>query len=412
MKSLKAYALIFCLSGFVIHSASSQDESFLYGDVTTIDNRTYSGAIRWGKEEVYWTDLFNASKINNENLKYLSREEEEYLNSRDHDDWGNSWVNVAWSSWEYKNDHLHQFVTAFGNISSITPRSRDKVDVKLQNGEIILVDGDGYNDLGSDIKVYDDELGIIELDWSRIEKITFKPTPKKLENKFGEALFGKVICDQGIFTGYIQWDHDERVSSDKLDGDTDDGDVSIAFGKVKSIERIGYSQSEVVLKSGRALELRGSNDVNSENRGVIVTVEGLGRIDIPWKSFESVEFLPAPSSAVTYKSFERQAKLEATVTVTNGDVHTGELIYDLDESFSFEVLNGKDDDTEFEIEFDLIKQIKPKNYNYSLVELRNGDEFLLGDSQDVTDENDGLIVRKGNDTIYIPWEKVSLVEFK
>ncbi len=38
-----------------------------------IDNKSYEGPIRWGKEEVYWNDIFNAAKSKNQNLRYLSK---------------------------------------------------------------------------------------------------------------------------------------------------------------------------------------------------------------------------------------------------------------------------------------------------------------------------------------------------
>ncbi len=53
------------------------------------------------------------------------------------------------------------------------------------------------------------------------------PTPHKLEDKFGEPLYGTVETYDGTYSGYIQWDHDERIATDKLDGDAEDGKMSI-----------------------------------------------------------------------------------------------------------------------------------------------------------------------------------------
>jgi hypothetical protein len=412
MISLK-HLLLTALTVSFAWAASAQDEIFIYGTVTTIDDQTYTGSIRWGKEEIYWTDMFNASKERNENLDLLSRDEIDYLKDRSTS--SNDWVmrNVSWNwdNWNYDNSFVHQLAVPFGNIKSMEPISRSDVMITLQNGQEIEVDGDGYNDIGTKVRVNDNELGVIEISWSRIERVDFSATPKKLENKYGEPLYGTVKSDIGEFTGYVQWDHDERITTDKLDGDTDDGDLSIAFGKIASIEREGYSRSYVTMKSGRELELHGSNDVNSENRGIIVTVDGLGRVDIPWRDFDMVTFTDAPSAATSYGDFKNQSELTATVTTTNGDTHKGNLIFDLDESYDFEVLNGQDDDIEFEIDFKNISEITPKNYNYSKVTLKNGRSFVLGDSQDVTDDNDGVIVMKGKEPIYIPWDKVENIKF-
>jgi len=70
--------------------------------------------------------------------------------------------------------------------------------------------------------------------------------------EMGDALYGTVDFYGGELTGVIQWDHDERLSTDVLDGDTRDGDVSIEFGNLASIERDG-SGSNVVTKSGREM---------------------------------------------------------------------------------------------------------------------------------------------------------------
>jgi len=398
------------LLAFTISAANAQDEGFIYGKILTVDGNTYQGPMRWGKEEVYWTDMFNASKDRNDNLKYLSRDEREYLEEQKSDNWGDSWG--SWNvKWDWSDDYVHQFGVQFGEIKKIKPFSRNEVDVELQNGDVIEVNGDGYNDIGSDIKILDEEIGEISVKWTRIEEIEFMATPKRLEKKFGEPLYGVVETEIGEFTGYIQWDHDERISTDKLDGDTYDGDVSIEFGKIKSIERYGSSRSKVELKSGRELELRGSNDVNSENRGVIITVEDLGRIDVEWSEFEKVTFIDNKGSGKEYDSFKKQTKLTGKVMTTEGTTHTGAIIFDLDESFDYEVLNGEIDDNEHIIPFRNISSITPKNYNYSKVVLKNGEELVLGDSQDVSDDNEGVVVLTGDDPVYIPWEKIEKISF-
>ena len=63
-----------------------------------------------------------------------------------------------------------------------------------------------------------------------------------------------------------------------------DGNMAIEFGKIKSVERDGRG-SLVILKSGRDFYLTGSNDVNHENRGIIVNIPGQGRVDIEWRDF-------------------------------------------------------------------------------------------------------------------------------
>jgi hypothetical protein len=408
-KSTKPGMILTIVLMFLLTTAGAQDSGFIYGKVTTYDG-TYEGNLRWGKEEVYWTDFFNASKEENTFIDYLSSRERDYLEEHYQVRHNGNWM-VSFSV-DWDNDHLHQFVCQFGEIKTIEPYRGDMVKVVLQNGEELTLDGSGYNDIGTDIKVMDAELGEVELDWDRIELIEFMSTPKTLDEKFGDPLYGTVESDEGRFTGMIQWDHDERVTNDKLDGDTEDGDVSVKFGKLKSIEKISSSRSLITLKSGRELELRGSNDVNSENRGIIVTVEGLGRVDIPWEDFESVTFQDPPRSVKSYEDFKNQGRLAGTVTLVNGDVHKGEIAYDLDESTVLEILHGKVYDTEYLIPFRNIASIEPRNDDESTITLKNGDKVILEDSQDVTERNSGVLVFTSGDPIYVPWEKLERIEFK
>ncbi|MEQ9405852.1 MAG: hypothetical protein RIM99_19830 [Cyclobacteriaceae bacterium] len=404
---LVAFATIFSIS------LIAQDTGFIYGKITTEDGDEYTGPIRWGKEEVYWTDMFNASKEENKNLDYLSRRELESLENRyDDQRYGNGVIKLLNVSWDFDNDNdfVHEFSCEFGNIQSMKV-GRSGAELKLRNGDYIEIDGDGYNDIGAKINIIDSDLGLVQISWSRIDEIEFLPTPSNLEEKFGEPLYGTVESDLGTFTGYVQWDHDERVGSDVLDGDTRDGDVSIAFRKIESIERDGYSRSIVRLKSGRELELRGSNDVNDDNKGIIVTIPGFGRIDLEWEDFDKVTFKDAPGSGSDFDSFVVE-KIKGRVVVDNGDVHEGEIVYDLDEEYTFEVLNGEDDDTKYIIPFRNIKSIEPRSSDRATVELKNGKTIVMEDAQDVSERNQGVLVKTGSDKVYIPWDRVEKITLR
>ena len=397
-----ALLIIFCTS------TMAQDQGFIYGRVITEDGDEYEGPIRWGKEEVYWSDMFNASKRENKNLDYLTDREIDELRDRSN----NIVTKFVSISWEDDYKFVHEFATAFGNIRAIEVRSSDRIELELKNGEYLDLDGSGYNDVGAKIRVLDEEIGMIQLSWRNIERIEFMSTPRNLDEKFGKPLYGTVKCELGEFTGYVQWDHDERLGSDKLDGDTRDGDVSISFDKIKTIEREGYSRSLVTLKSGRELELRGSNDVNDENRGIIVTVKGLGRVDIEWGDFDEVTFTEAPSSGGDYDSYGSPELIMGKVTVDNGDELVGEIIYDLDEEYDIEVLNGEDDDTKFIIPFANIKEIRPRSLDRSEIILNGGDKLVLEDTQDVGDDHTGILVKTKNERVYVPWDRVELVSLK
>ena len=121
------------------------------------------------------------------------------------------------------------------------------------------------------------------------------------------------------------------------------------YTKLQILTLTKHYSSIIELKSGRKLELDDSNDVDSGNRGIIVTIDGVGRVDIPWKEFDKVEFSNPPSKGVSYDSFKKQKELTGTVTVANGDKHSGRIVYDLDEAYDLELLNGEIEKSEFVI---------------------------------------------------------------
>ena len=122
----------------------------------------------------------------------------------------------------------------------------------------MIVSG-GSNDIRADIAILDQESGEVELKWDKIRTIEFLPVPQQLKEKFGQPLYGTVSTRSGQFKGYIQWDHQECVSTDKLDGECEDEDISIEFGEIKSIEKF-RSGSLVTLHSGKEYYVNGTND--------------------------------------------------------------------------------------------------------------------------------------------------------
>ena len=394
-----------CMGLVSPHTSAQNDEGFIYGKITTRSGNIYFGQVRWGDEEIFWNDIFNSTKTSGTNFRNVSQSKE------NNDEKENSWLDFDWeflSIWDDKySGTSHSFACRFGDIGSMVIRGEKEVNVIFKNGVNMAVRG-GSNDIGTKIKVYDDEIGQLDLRWSQVRRVDFSPTPATLKNKFGEPLYGIVeTFRKGKFEGFIQWDHDERISTDILNGDSREGDLKIPFGHVKSIESKNNG-SIVALKSGRELYLTGSNDVNRENRGVIVTTESLGKIDIPWKAFRKVTFDRPPHSGASYQSYNIPRAIKGKVRVIDGETLEGLIVYDLDESWDFELLDGKDDELEYRIPFRNIKKIIPKNYNYSIILLKNGDELLLGYERDVSEDNDGLLiyVRQNEEPVYIKWKTI------
>ena len=415
--TVTAFINAYLLNEIEIATSISSD-LLIYGTVTTEDDESYTGQIRWGKEEALWFDYFNSSKPENEFLDYLSEDEIASLNDEDYSIIEKTLFNTkkysySWNSSGDKN-HIHSFACQFGDIKSIDVNRREKVTVTLKNGEELYLKG-GSNDIGAKVQIHDESIGMIKLDWGNIRHVEFKKTPSQMESAFGAPLYGKVITEQGTFDGYLQWDHDERMAKDELNGKYEDGELDIEFGNIKSIKK-SWRGSEVTLQSGRKFELRGSNDVDDENRGIIVNMPGVGRVDIDWDEFEEIIFTEAPAKPIiTYDDFHGEKELRASVKTEYGTSYSGHIVFDLDESYQLEILNGMNKDIEYFIPFSNVKSITPRSKRGSSVSLRNGSEIYLDDKVDVENDNDGILVfenGRDNDAVYITWDEIEKITFE
>jgi hypothetical protein len=388
------------LTAFAVET-HAQHEGFIYGKVVT-NRSTYVGPIRWGKEEVLWTDLFNAAKTDHSFDKLVPEKTN-----------GSSWGDYDWnisSIWE--NTTTHQFTCQFGNMKEMRMVHDDEAIIKLKNGGEIRVEDDG-NDMGEKVQVMDSELGVINIDWDNIDRIEFMETPSKLPQLFGMPLYGTV---EGVrrekYTGFIVWDNDERLTTDKLDGDSDDGDVSIAFNDITSIEKSGRG-SMITTKSGRELRLTGSNDVDEDNRGVFVVTPDMGVVKFSWDAFRKLTLTTPKGTGPSYNDFATPKLLTGTVSRLDGGDISGQIVFDIDETIDFEIIEGEENDIEYFLPLKNIKSITPKNYDYSQIELVSGQPLLLGEGRDVTGKNAGVLVfQKGKkDPIYISWRRVNQITF-
>ncbi len=417
MKNNIAVLLIFSfMNAFLleeVQSAMTDSSLFIYGTITTTDNESYTGQIRWGKEEAFWFDHFNATKPENDNLKYLSREELDELNYKDNQR-NTKWYHNSWTGWNNwnnsSNDNTHVFECHFGDLQAIEPMRGDRLRVTMRNGDVIRLEG-GSNDVGATVRIYDEEMGTIKLDWDDIEIVEFSAAPAGLVSVFGEPLYGSVETTSGIFTGYLQWDHDERLTLDELNGESSSGELDIPFRNIRSIES-NYRGSTVELKSGRTLKMRGSNDVDDDNRGIIVNMVDMGRVDIPWEEFEKMTLQDVPArSEVSYASYIEQKPITGSVTSIRGDKLSGRMIYDLDENYELEMLNGVNNGIEYFIPFKFVESIVPKNREESLVLLKNGEKILFSDKVDINEGNDGVLVFTSDDEYeYVPWKEVDEIK--
>ena len=171
----------------------------------------------------------------------------------------------------------------------------------------------------------------------------------------------------------------------------------------------------MILNSGQSFRLTGSNDVDDGNRGILITHPERGRVIVEWEDFEKLTLTKDIPTMPAYSDYEVAKPIRGTITTGGGKSFTGRIVYDLDEYYQFEILDGEKGDTKFKIPFKNIKTIKPLNSGKSNITLRNGEEYLLEDTQDVSYDHTGIILFEGEDDsnpIYISWESVELIELQ
>lgn len=412
---MKFTAILTCLVlSLTILTHAQGDEGFIYGKVTTRDNNEYVGQIRWEDEEAFWFDHFNSSKPYNQYVKYLPEEAKQRTQKEEItilDDW-----KIVINKKHFDGDYDHVFVCRFGDIKKIDVHHGDEVTLTFKNGFEYELEG-GSNDIGAEINIMDPELGKVTLDWDRIDEVEFMSTPSRLKKSMGKAIYGTVFTErEGEYEGYIQWDHDERISTDVLDGESRDGDFEIDFGDILTIEKIDDESCEITLKSGHTITLGGTNDVDDGNRGVIINTPGFGRVDVDWDEFVRVEFKQSHSaSGPGYDNYKTPERLTGSVVDHNDKLYAGLIVYDLDEIWDFEILQGKRNDVEFLIPFRNIQSITPIFNDVSRIKMRDGRKFELEDSHDVSYENYGIIImqnEEGKDASYVSFREVDEIVLK
>lgn len=343
----------------------------LYGTVRAKGGEVYHGFLRWDRNEGSWGDVLDASKVVG----------------------GRSSLSGV----------------RFGHLRSIQPIGRDQAILSLRSGQAVGMRG-GASDLGDGFRglVVTDfrdgavHRGDVKLDWDEIVEVEFSPAPADLDPP-GSRLHGTLVTRSGTeFTGYVAWDVDEVHSADELDGDAGGQRFKVPFGAIRSIRRADSRGAEVELHTGETVVLRGTNDVNAENRGITVSDPGLGQVTVEWDDFRSVRFHEAAAEA-SYDDFDGGRPLRGVVLTVAGEQLTGDVRWDQDETRGWEMLNGRTADAEFDVEFSKIARIE-RSAGGAEVTLRDGRVLHLEGSNDVNAGNRGIVVESGDRSWTVAWD--------
>jgi hypothetical protein len=302
----------------------------------------------------------------------------------------------------------------FGHIQSIQALDSRSALFTLKSGEQMELSGTA-TDLGSSMRAIIVEQADgreVELSWSDLDVVNFYPAPEAARPE-NFRMYGTMSTRSGAeFTGYVTWDVDEIYSDDMLDGEERGYDQEIPFGEISSIERYSSRSAFVTLNNGDEMVLDGGQDVNSSNSGISVSDPALGQVKVSWDDFESVRFHEAETQA-SYSSFDGGQKIFGTVVTADNEEYTGNLVWDQDEAFTWEMLNGSQDGVEFHIEFSRLASVAPLGAHETLVTLKDGRTFEIGGSNDVDSGNRGIVVQGGDDgNRLIDWDDVREVRFQ
>ena len=399
MKRMLSLATMGCVvAGSLFLAGTAFAGGEIYGTVYTVDGDEITGAIRWDKNENFWDDVIDANKT-----ERVRSKDREGFNLRL---FGLEIIRSGHSrGWSYS-----QFTIPFGHLASIEPLRGNKVELTLKNGEVLEVKEGA--DLGRGVRgiVVSGPEGEEKLEWEDLARVEFSSSPGGGRDQ--ERLYGTVETTIGNFTGYVVWDADESLLEDILDGEHKGRDRKIPFEKIASIEKASNRASLVTLKTGTVLKLSGTNDVDDDNRGITVTISNLGSVRMEWRQFKKVTFEDPPAS-LSYADFDGGFPIHGTLTTTDGETLIGDIVWDMDERYSWEALNGEIKGVEFKILFQNIASIERIGQNAAKVWLKDGLDFTLQGSNDVNRKNKGIVVSDGNGgTVELGWDDLQAVAFE
>ncbi|MEM9529622.1 MAG: hypothetical protein AAGA23_01755 [Pseudomonadota bacterium] len=398
------------LAGCLGLGTALADSGTIFGTIELDNEQTVTGVMRWGEQESHWIHHFNGDKAEPFDLDLLSSDDRETVEANlpgPRFEVGGHVIELV--RWLGTSDLQRQsFAVEFGLIREIEPQGGERVKLTLVDGSTIEARG-GSDDIGAEIDVMTSTGNVRDVSWDDVERIRFH-APDSAAPAFPQYLYGKVRTRDTTYVGFVDWDQDERYPDEELDGDVDGEERSITFAAIRKIKNLGES-SLVTLTDGTELTMSDTNDVNSENRGIIVHMADIGRVLVPWSAFEEVEFTPQPDNLPRYADFASGGPIQARVKGQNQEF-SGNLIFDLDHRHQGEMLHGKDEaGVQFQIPWRHITRLVRQEDNRCEVLLRNGQTLALGRDPDVTGANSGVAVQQsGGKARYLAWTDVKEIE--
>ena len=419
MKPLALAAAVFLLATPAPMPVEDTGKGFLFGRVTTESGTTYTGRLRFGRdEEAFWGDYFNGRKRQNPwadqpAVAAATQKRRSFTIFGFEIPLGTDRVDLG-----------RPFMARFGDIAVMEERGRD-LRVTLKSGTVFALNWGAANDFDDGIRVWDDTRGVVDLaSWaggvpppSHVRVRTIELLPSAALGAAPARLHGTVRTRHGDFSGFIQWNRQSGVSTDKLAGRTADGPVWLRFNTIRSIARRTGGTALVTLVEGRELVLSGTSEVGAGSGGMYVDDRRYGRVLVSWDAFERVDFSAANGSGPAYTDFPPGRPLTGTVITRAGQRLTGRLVYDLDESETTETLDAPSHGVDYTIPFELVASVAPAGEgpgaSRAAVTLHSGETLQLERAGDLGAGNAGMLVFvEGRERPeYVPWLDIVRIDF-
>lgn len=361
----------------------------IFGEVKTVENQVYKGYITWGGNKIFWIDFFEASKIDNPYAHYFTP---------------NAGVNFMVNGNLQSTPSVHNFCCRFGNIRHIRLTGENKIRLSFKNDDAIILKKGNTGDIGLPIEINTPEEKI-QLKWEYISEITFMQADRPSVLTDSSSLFGTVKSPQGLYKGLISWNTSGRKNTEKIEN------INKLLNKMQKVVRDRSFLKAVPLPgSFQHFQVINTNILYPVSN-IQVNMPNNGSATIPWDKFQELTVIESGSmKLLNYEDFTIPQKIKGEVITLNNDKICGTLAYDLDENMDFEVLDGKNDNIAYRIPFKYIRSIEPKNYKYSFITLKNGNKLSLGDTCDVNQDNNGIIVfSEDNIPVYVPWSEIKII---
>ncbi len=397
----------------VAHGPGSEP---LYGRVTTDEGRVVEGWLRWDRNEASFGDYLDALvAIRPDDVREAERLDPEFAAeqraARSLVAFG---TRITWDEDDQADPPTTRAALRFAHLAAIERVDARNAVAELRDGTRIELRS-GSTDLGRgmrELEVLDREGEDHSFRWSEIERVDFFPGPAGGAG-FGARLHGTVTtwADE-TFTGDIAWDLDEVLESDILDGRArgDDRDA-FPFSEIAAIEWDSERSARVLLRSGETLVVRGTNDVNRENRGIEVSDPSFGRAIVHWEDFRSVRFHEPASRAPAEPAFAPGDTLRAVVHASDGRALEGAVRWNNVRSRLWDSLRGWSGDTEIAVELGSIALIRKVSDDAVEVTTRGGRVFRIEvEAEDGVGNRAVFVTPEGRATRIVLWRALDRVE--